>query len=38
MKAGFHLDFQTLEISIALITIATLPKAYKMLSDTRSIN
>jgi len=38
MKASFHLDFQTLEILIALITITTLPKAYKMLSDTKSIN
>lgn len=38
MKVSFHLDFQTLEISIALITITALPKAYKLLSDTKSIN
>lgn len=38
MKASFHLDFQTLEALIALIIITTLPKAYKLLSETESIN
>lgn len=38
MKASFHLDFQTPEISIASITITASPKACKMLSDTKSIN